>query len=192
MNSKKLTAVLDACVLYPAPLRDFLMSCAFYSGIFKARFSNYIHDEWMYNLSKNRTDINYTLLERTKELMNRLPEGLVENECFDKLIPIVQLPDLNDRHVLALAIFCKANYIVTLNLKDFPANCLSKYNVQPIHPDDFGVLLMDINEQSILHCFNEQLKRLQHPPKTNTELLNIFDNNKLCKVSLRIRHLLNI
>ena len=40
----------DACVLYPAPLRDFLMWLAL-SGAFRARWSAQIHDEWKRNLS---------------------------------------------------------------------------------------------------------------------------------------------
>jgi hypothetical protein len=41
--------VYDACVLYPAPLRDFLMWLAL-SGAFRARWSAQIHDEWKRNL----------------------------------------------------------------------------------------------------------------------------------------------
>src|SRR5690348_13371154 len=45
------TVVLDACVLYPAPLRDFLLELAG-SGIFRARWTEAIHDEWIRNLSE--------------------------------------------------------------------------------------------------------------------------------------------
>jgi hypothetical protein len=38
------TALYDACVLYPAPLRDFLMHLAL-TDLFRARWTATIHDE---------------------------------------------------------------------------------------------------------------------------------------------------
>jgi hypothetical protein len=38
-------AVYDACVLYPAPLRDLLMHLAL-SGLYHARWTERIHREW--------------------------------------------------------------------------------------------------------------------------------------------------
>jgi len=43
------TVVLDACVLYPAPLRDLLLSLAA-AGIYRAKWSQQIHDEWTRSL----------------------------------------------------------------------------------------------------------------------------------------------
>jgi hypothetical protein len=49
------TAVLDACVLYPAPLRDLLLSLA--SGeLFGARWTSMIQAEWVRNLAIKRPD----------------------------------------------------------------------------------------------------------------------------------------
>jgi len=49
----KLTVVYDACVLYPAALRDFLMGLAL-TNLFEARWTGKIHDEWIRNVLKNR------------------------------------------------------------------------------------------------------------------------------------------
>jgi len=46
------TAIFDACVLYPVPLRDLLMYLTG-SDLFQARWTDEIHDEWMRNLLKN-------------------------------------------------------------------------------------------------------------------------------------------
>lgn len=43
--------VYDACVLYPAPLRDLLMHLAM-TGLFRAKWTNAIHDEWITSLQK--------------------------------------------------------------------------------------------------------------------------------------------
>lgn len=50
------TVIYDACVLYPSALRDFLIQLAM-TDLFKARWTNQIHDEWMRNLLKNRPDL---------------------------------------------------------------------------------------------------------------------------------------
>ena len=47
------TVIYDACVLYPSALRDFLIQLAM-ADLFKARWTDHIHDEWIRNLLKNR------------------------------------------------------------------------------------------------------------------------------------------
>jgi hypothetical protein len=96
------TAVLDACVLYPAPLRDLLMSLAV-EGMYGARWTAQVHDEWVRNLIAKRPDLDKQKLLRTAALMNEAVEdALVEN--YQYLIPALDLPDPDDRHVLAAAI----------------------------------------------------------------------------------------
>lgn len=52
MRSSPFTAVYDACVLYPAPLRDLLIWLGM-SGCFRARWTTQIHEEWKRNLLLN-------------------------------------------------------------------------------------------------------------------------------------------
>jgi hypothetical protein len=63
------TAFYDANVLYPAEPRNFLMHLAL-TGIFRAKWSNDVHEEWISNLLKNRPDLTLQKLERTRQLMN--------------------------------------------------------------------------------------------------------------------------
>jgi len=70
VTSSPFTAVYDACVLYPASLRDFLMWLGL-SGRFRARWSAQIHDEWKRNLLINRPDLSADQLDRTSDLMDR-------------------------------------------------------------------------------------------------------------------------
>lgn len=51
-----LTVIYDACVLYPAPLRDLLMHLAM-TDLFRAKWSDDIHEEWMRNVLKDRSDL---------------------------------------------------------------------------------------------------------------------------------------
>ena len=65
----KLIVVYDACVLYPAPLRDFLMWLAL-TDLFQAKWTEKIHQEWITNILKNRPDLTLAQLNRTKALIN--------------------------------------------------------------------------------------------------------------------------
>ncbi len=97
-----LIAVFDACVLYPAPLRDLLMHLAT-TDLFRAKWTNEIHQEWIRNLLKNRKDLTLSQLERTRDLMNsHVLDCLVEDYSY--LIPTIDLKDKDDRHVVAAAI----------------------------------------------------------------------------------------
>ena len=125
--SSNFTVIYDACVLYPAPLRDFLMRLAL-TDLYRARWTDMIHDEWTRNVLKQRPDLKAEDLERTRSLMNaHVRDSLVTG--FEHLIPAVELPDADDRHVVAAAIHGGASLIVTFNLKDFPSERLKPYNL---------------------------------------------------------------
>ncbi|MGL4930083.1 MAG: PIN domain-containing protein, partial [Plesiomonas sp.] len=126
------TVILDACVMYPAPLRSYLMYLA-NTGLFRARWTEQIHDEWIRNLLKNNPNLDIEKIERTKALMNsHVPDCLVEG--YEPLIPGILLPDDDDRHVVAAAIKGQAESIITFNMKDFPANRLEALGLSAIHP----------------------------------------------------------
>src|SRR5436309_15327350 len=119
------TVILDACVLYPAPLRDLLLWLALL-GLYRPRWTEMIHDEWMRSLLKERPDLTRDRLERTRDLMDKaVPDCLVAG--YEGLIAGITLPDPDDRHVLAAAIHGNAEIIVTYNLKDFPTDTLADH-----------------------------------------------------------------
>lgn len=76
------TVLLDACVMYPAPCAVKKLFDVLYlsnSGLFRARWSNMIHDEWIRNVLKNNTSLTPEKLERVKSLMNaHVPDCLIE------------------------------------------------------------------------------------------------------------------
>jgi hypothetical protein len=61
------TVVYDACVLYPALLRDFLMHLAL-TDMYRAKWTERIHDEWIRNLLEERPELK-DQLQRTRQLM---------------------------------------------------------------------------------------------------------------------------
>lgn len=161
MRCSPFTAVFDACVLYPAPLRDLLMWLAL-SGRFRARWSEQIHHEWTRNLLRKRPDLDAALLARTVELMNRaVPDALVSGH--EALVEGLHLPDPDDRHVLAAAIRCGASVIVIFNQKDFPTDTLATYGVETQHPDEFIDNLFDLDPASVVSAAQKQRQSLQNP-----------------------------
>lgn len=172
----KFSVIYDACVLYPAPLRDTLMRLAV-TDLFKARWTEKIHDEWISNLAKNK-NIPIEKLIRVKELMDQnVRDAKVEG--FEYLIPQLELPDKDDRHVLAAAIHSKSDAIVTRNLKDFPADILSNFDIEAIHPDDFILYQFDLNTPMVIDCFKKQREALKSPKINSQDFLDILLQQEL-------------
>ena len=164
------TVLLDACVLYPAPLRDLLMELAS-KGLFRGRWTNRIHDEWMNNLLKNRPDLMREQLERTRKLMNERVLDCLVND-YEDLMKGVALPDQHDVHVLAAAIKAQAQIIVTYNTKDFPNETLKKFEIEAQHPDTFLRYQLDLKLPVFLSSVKNIRQRLKKPPVSASHYLS--------------------
>lgn len=166
------TAIYDACVLYPAPLRDLLMQLAL-TDLFRARWTDQIHDEWIRNVLKNRSNLTLEQLTRTKELMNsHVRDCLVTN--YEYLIPHLQLPDPDDCHVLAAAIKGDADVLVTTNLSDFPQSILDQHDIKAQHPDDFISDLLNLKASKVVAAVKTCHQRLKKPSKSFDEYMEIL------------------
>ena len=82
---------------------------------------------------------------------NAFPNALVDS--FEDIIDSITLPDIDDRHVVAAAIQCNADIIVTFNLKDFPSKELNKFNIQVQHPDNFIAMLYLLDKAATKQAF---------------------------------------
>ncbi len=179
------TALYDACVLYPAPLRDLLMRLAL-TELFRAKWTDQIHDEWTRNVLANRPDLKPEQLERTRKLMNaHVPDSLVTG--YEDLIPVLTLPDVDDRHVFAAAIRGRADVIVTFNLSDFPSRQLEPYGIEAQHPDEFLCHLIDLDIAAVCGAIKHQREALRNPKRTVVELLETLENQSLPQSVGRLR-----
>ena len=181
------TVVYDANVLYSAPLRDFLVELAL-TKLIEARWTEEIHSEWIRNVLKNRSDTTIERLTRTKNLMNSSVENSLVTD-YEEIIPQLQLPDPGDCHVLAAAIRCNADYIITFNLSDFPAQTLQPYNILARHPDNFVLSLIKLDSTEVCAAAERQRSRLRNPPKTPDEYLETLINQGLPRSAARLREL---
>lgn len=179
-------ALLDANVLYPAPLRDFLLRLAELE-LFKPKWTSDIQEEWIRNILLKRTDLKRAQLERTKDMMNAaFPDSNIIK--YEKLIKKLHLPDDNDRHVLAAAIKEKAHGIITFNLKDFPADYLKLFHIEALHPDDFIINLINYDKTKSLQSLNNQVKSLKNPPQSIDEVLQTLSNCGLKNSVLKLKN----
>ena len=179
------TALYDACVLYPAPLRDLLMRLAI-TDLFRARWTDQIHEEWIRSVLKDRPDLTREQLERTRQLMNsHVRDSLVSG--YEDLIDGLQLPDPDDRHVLAAAIRTRASVIVTFNLADFPNEYLAGHGIEAQHPDEFITHLLDLNPAAVCSAAKKQRAALRNPPKDVEQFLEALAKQHLPETVSRLR-----
>ncbi len=100
----------------------------------EARWTDEIHNEWMQNLATRAPTVPIGRLQNTRQLMNdALPMAMVSD--YETHVPEVNLPDPNDRHVVAAAIAARASIILTWNLRHFPAKELKKFGLRRKTPD---------------------------------------------------------
>jgi hypothetical protein len=156
------------------------------TGLFRARWSDDIHNEWIRNVLSNRPDLTSDQLVRTRTLMDaHVHDSLVTG--YEGLIDGIDLPDSDDRHVVAAAIRCNADVIVTYNLKDFPADQITKYDLEVQHPDDFIVHLLDLTPGAVCAAVKRQRASLKRPPQSVEELLETFAKQRLPESVSRLR-----
>ncbi len=152
------------------------------SGRFRARWSAQIHEEWKRNLLKNRSDITPEQVDRTSALMDRaIPDALVTGH--DVLVPGLNLPDADDRHVLAAAIRCNASVIVTFNERDFPESVLAPFGIEAQHPDEFAENLFDLDPAAVVAAAQRQRAQLKNPALTTDAYLDVLRRQGLVQTA---------
>lgn len=179
------TALYDANVLHPAGLRDLLIRLA-QTGLFRGRWTEQILDEMVDSILRRRPDLDASRLARTRELMcDAIPDCLVTG--YKQLIDSLILPDPDDRHVVAAAIRCSAQVIVTTNLVDFPADALEPFNIEAQAPDQFVLDLVNLAPARVAAVIQQQAAALRNPARTVEELLDDLSHNGLPRAVAALR-----
>jgi hypothetical protein len=176
-------AVYDACVLYSQFLRDFLVRLAIHGrreGLLRAKWTGRIHREWMRAVLRQRPNIPRRNLIRTRQLMDQHVRGC-RVRGYERWEQRLTLPDANDRHVLAAALACVADAIVTFNTSDFPSDVLRPFGVVATTPDAFVVPFMDSG--IVLSVAREHRAALRQPPMSADEYLDALRRNGLSAVA---------
>jgi predicted nucleic acid-binding protein len=177
----KLSALLDACVIFPYTLSDTLFRAA-ERGLYQVYFSAQILDEATRNRVKRGNMTPQGAAKFQAIVSAAFPEALTP---APPELERVLTNDPKDRHVLASAIAAKVDFIVTSNLKDFPSAALTPWNIGAVSPDDFLVALCDAYGNAVLFeliaeqaaSYKKSFDRNQpnkQPPVTDLELISVF------------------
>ncbi len=180
------TALLDACVLFPVAVCDSLLSVAV-TGLFAAKWTRRIEDEWIRSLEKKYDRPPGTFDTRRDAMRDACPDWEVPEQAWAPLEQGLQLRDADDRHVLAAAIAGHADCVVTANLRHFPADELEPFGIEAIHPDDFLVAQLDLDQVAVLSAFKEQRSRLKKGSYTPEAFADGLERNGLVATAQRIR-----
>jgi predicted nucleic acid-binding protein len=159
-----LIAVVDACVLVPAALCDFLLRSAA-ADLYQLAWSDDILAEVQRTLI---ADLGKSLqqAERRIEAMKRAFPTAIVTSHHALISAMPTEVHTKDRHVLAAAVAAGAAVIVTRNLRDFPAAALSPLGIEAQSPDDFLLHLYDLGEETLKAVVIKQAGALRNPPMT--------------------------
>lgn len=177
--------IYDANVLYPALLRNLLIEVA-RAGMVQARWTDQILDEVFGSLRKNRPDLSPDSLDRTRSLMNGAIRDVLVTD-YEPLIDSLDLPDSGDRHVLAAAIKVGAQTIVTDNLRDFPADRLSSWDIEASSADEFLHAMVDLNPKIVFALVQKIANSLRLPPMDVDQVLTALSNQGLIETVAALR-----
>jgi len=160
--------VLDACVLFPASLRDTLLRAAEHD-LYQPRWSRDILEELRRSLVEHGKSDSI----HAQRLIDTLREAFDDAEVWGYEHLIKDMPNHPlDRHVLAAAVASQADAIVTLNVKDFPAESARSLGLQVQTPDVFLMRLFDEAPRIMEQITEEQAAFLRNPPMTIDDVLD--------------------
>lgn len=179
----RFTVVLDANVLYPFLVRDALLSFA-HAGLYRARWTGEIIDEFVGALLESKPGHETKIRQIADIMASEFPEALVEN--YEVLIPSIDLPDADDRHVLAAALASGAHVIVTANLKDFPSAALAHYDIEARTADEFLQEMFRLYPAEAMQSVRAMRRRFAKPAMSADELLIALKRNGLTKLAAEL------
>lgn len=180
------TVLFDANVFFGARLRSITLFLA-ETDLFLARWTEKINDEWIRNIHRKQA-IPLERLERLRALVNRsVPDCLVTD--FETLEASFNLPDPDDRHVLAAALKARADMIVTFNIKDFPDLLLDSLGLQVKHPDEFLLEMFDSPPAIFARAVQRDFYHYKAPPFSFDQYVAALHRAGVANAAKRIRGL---
>jgi predicted nucleic acid-binding protein len=177
--------------MYPMLVRDVLLTFAAHE-FFTPKWSRTICDEWMRNLTARLTtkDAGTDWTAKAKRIADAIAAAFPDAE-IDADLPsalVLDPVDPKDRHVVMSAIAARADAVITFNLRDFAVEHLHKeLHIEVLHPDDFIMDLITLNEKRAVAVFRELRARKRNPPWDVDELVRRLGESALVQTALWVR-----
>lgn len=174
MFANRFTALIDACALAGALKRNLLLTLA-EAEFFRLRWSEIILDETESAIvamlrAKGFTDATERAARSRRAMVAAFEEACVD-DVGSMMGSVPDLPDANDRHVVAAALKTRASIIVTDNLKDFPPRILAPLNLEARSADAFIADTIALDPGRAVAAIRRMRERFRKPEKTPEILL---------------------
>lgn len=186
MSNSRPVAVLDSCVLYPVATTDALMSLAS-SGLFSAKWTRLIEDEWIRAIERQRPDLVGRLTLRRDAMRDAIVDWEIPEAAWSRISIDDQLPDPNDEHVITAAIAAGADVIVTANGNDFPNRIADPLGLEIMHPDPFILKLCESDKDLWVATFASMRSRLRRPEMTPEDFVYRIERAGLPETAQKLR-----
>lgn len=178
------TAFLDANVLHPGFLRAALLWFSD-ARLLRPVWSKDVLTEWRRSVLRRHSDLTEEQLDRLQATFTKhFPDAQIEG--YEPFIQAITLPDADDRHVLAAAIVGRCNGIVTANTKHFPTDVVGNFGIEVVHPDDFIVNIIDLDEKKAVGACKRHREAMSASAPTPDEYLDRFERCGLIQAHQRL------
>ena len=149
---ERLVAVLDTCVLAPMPLCDTLLRLAEEPALYTPKWSADILRELRSTLQR----MGYATAQADRRIAAMT--SAFEDATVDEYEPLTgaMTNHPKDRHVLAAAVRCEAQVIITFNVKDFGPDSVKPHGLAVCTPDEFLVNQLRFGTTAILEKLEAQ------------------------------------
>ena len=185
---KRLRVVLDACVLYPPALRDFLLTVAALDG-FTPIWSVVILDEVERNVLEDNPTIDPTVFRtHTLASMTQVFPLAAVAPAAESGFDVTDVHE-DDRHVALTAIASKANAILTINQKHFPKTSLQRHRIAILTLGDLVGSVIDSDPLLVPLALDQLSRRWRNPPQTVGEIIDLLSKHPTMKDPLgQLKH----
>ncbi len=159
-GASRFTAILDANVLFTKLQCDALLSLAD-AGLYAAKWSAHIEREGKASRNAKYPGSEQDNTEKARQMCEAIPDCMVMG--YEPFIECLELPDPDDRHVLAAAIVGHADAIVTNNIKDFPVEILAAHDIEVQTPDVVIVNQITLHQPAAVAALRQMRLRWNNP-----------------------------
>lgn len=161
------SAVLDTCVLWPSLQRDFLLSLAV-ENLYRPLWSSAILEELEMHEARKLVGRGVSMpdADRSAQRLVAQMTAAFDDACVSGWEPLdgtYGLPDRDDEHLVAAAVVGGAGTIVTMNVRDLPADRLPAH-VQVTSPADFALETVEIDPERAFEGVVKMAERRRRDP----------------------------
>ena len=153
----------------------------------EARWTDAIQQEWSRNLLAALPNLSDGRLKETQRLMDKaLPQARVSG--YERLIDDINLPDPDDRHIVAAGVAGGASVILTWNLRDFSTPELQRHGLTARTPDAFLSNLHNIAPALMTASLSNARRNLGKSGLSASDVLAVLKVQKLVQLADRLRN----